>query len=97
LNLQFAKNPPRSGDTVIIAWMVMGRLEFFFVEYRHGYIHIIKLALRMFPALKELATTKPTNQWERNIKLYLRNILHTPFRFLSLNPPPPPFNVLHSY
>jgi hypothetical protein len=69
-----SKNPTRSGDTKAIAWMTLEKVDFYFEQYRHCYGGVMKMALDMYPELKERLSGSPgRNQFERNVQLYMRN------------------------
>lgn len=69
-----SQNPSRSGDTTPIAWMILGKVDFYFDSYRGNYQSLMEMAFKMYPELKtELRGREAKNQWERNLKLYLRN------------------------
>jgi hypothetical protein len=69
-----SQNPSRSGDTTPIAWMILGKVDFYFDSYRGNYRSLMEMAFKMYPELKtELRGREAKNQWERNLQLYLRD------------------------
>jgi hypothetical protein len=67
------ENPPRSGDTKVIAWMTASLEEFYYEAYRSraGQCAIITLALELGGDRLREAAKNPTNRWLRNVAVYL--------------------------
>jgi hypothetical protein len=54
--------------------MILGKLGFYYDVYRGNYGSLMAMAFKLYPELnKELRDRDAKNQWERNLKLYLRN------------------------
>jgi hypothetical protein len=66
------KNPSRSGDKKLICWFTKPFEDYYFEDYRsrEGQIAIMKQAVADYPYLIQ-AAANPTNQWERNVSIYL--------------------------
>ena len=68
-------NPARSGDKQEICWMTENHEDFYFEKYRsiEGQFRIYELALELDAGGARQSAAMKSNQWGRNLSLYLSN------------------------
>ena len=66
----YEENPARSGDTQLIAWMLLDLDDFYFDKYRREYHRVIAKALELFPFLQFMTLELAETRWDRNDALY---------------------------
>jgi len=65
------QNPPKSGDTVLVAWMNLSRDDFYYLVYRVRYHEILELAIQKYPVLRNTTEATAHTEFERNIVKFL--------------------------